>query len=223
MQNSHNCRGQVRPSLSEHLVKARWERCSKITLGTWSLKASINTLNGKQATQLTETALLLRHKGVEVVAMSALRPTLAREPAKGNWAPSSGSLCCSLISVRASGLQKAAEARGGRSQGSPWSPSCWAVQANISQLCCWAAICGSSTYWTAGQAVVPVPLCAPFQVALWVAAIKRSAKMVQEKDTAQGVKKKARNRNPLGTQPRQILCMVEGANHNAIIKGWAES
>jgi len=43
--------------------------------------------------------------GVEVLAMTALRPTLAREPAKGNWAPSSGS----LVSVRARGLQLAAE------------------------------------------------------------------------------------------------------------------
>lgn len=101
MQSSHNCRDQVKPSLSKHLVKVRWEQCSRMTLGTWGLKALINTLNGKQATQLRQL-FSQGTKGVEVVAVSALCPTLACEPAKGNWAPSSGSLHCSLVSAGAS-------------------------------------------------------------------------------------------------------------------------
>lgn len=95
------------------------------------------------------------------------------------------------------------------------------LQENISQLCCWAATCGSSTCWEVGQAVALVPLRAPFQAALSAAAVKRCAKMAREKDTAQGKKKKAKNRNPPGIQPWQILCILEGANHKAVIKGWA--
>lgn len=84
------------------------------------------------------------------------------------------------------------------------------LQENISQLCCWAATCSSRTCWEVGQAVALIPLCAPFQAALSAAAVKRCAKMAQEKDTAQGVKnKKARNRNPPGIQPWQILCILE--------------
>lgn len=215
--SSYNGRGQVRHFLSGHLVKVSWERCFKVTIGTWSLKASTTTLTGKQATRLRQL-FSQGTKGVEVVVIAALCPTSACEPAKGNWAPNSGSLCCSLIS---SG--EAAEAGGGGSQGSPWSPICWSVPANVSQLCCWAAVCGSSTRWEAGQPVALVPLRAPFQAAQSGAAIKRSAKMVQEKDTAQGVKKKAENGNPLGTQPRQVLSIAEGANHNIKIKGWAKS
>lgn len=135
IQSSHNCRDQVKPSLSTHLVKVRWEQCSRMTLGTWGLKALINTLNGKQATQLTQL-FSQGTKGVEVVAVSALCPTLACEPAKGKWAPSSGSLHCSLISAGASGLQKTAEAGGSKSWGSPWSPNCSSVQANVSHLRC---------------------------------------------------------------------------------------
>lgn len=44
------------------------------------------------------------------------------------------------------------------------------------------------------------------------AAIKKSAKTAQEKDTAQGVTVKNANRNPSGTQARHIFCITEGAN-----------
>lgn len=78
------------------------------------------------------------------------------------------------------------------------------------------AICGSSTCREASQAVAFERFCAPFKAAKSAlsvaAAIKKTAKTAQEKDTAQGVTVKNANRNPSGTQGRHIFCITEGAN-----------
>jgi len=210
MQSSHNSRGQAKCSLSERLVKARQERCSKVILFTWCLKASLHTLKGKQAPQL-ETALLPGHNGSGGAGNDSFAPN------PGTWA-SKGELGSQFRLPRLRESTRAAVGCRG-SRGSPRSPNSWSVQANVSQLRCHLP---EQHCWEGGQALALVPLRAPFQAALSAAAIKRSTKMVKQKDTTQGVKRKGRDRNLPGTQLWQVLGIAAGANRDAVIKGWVK-